>query len=132
MKVILDSNFFFIPYKFRIDIFQEIESLLNRKIDFVVLSPTYNELEKIAEQGSPKNRRNALLALKFAEKCRIVHVEKSFVETHDDFVVRVAVNWKCPVATNDRLLRQRLRNKNVPVIYLINKSRLQIKGETFT
>lgn len=82
----------------------------------------------MAEKGSPKMRQQVSIALKLAEKCRIINVEKKVNETHDDVLVRVASEWKCPVATNDSVLRKRLRNINVPVIYLRQKSRLEIEG----
>lgn len=87
------------------------------------------ELLKIAEKGSPKMRQQASLALKLAEKCRMVNVEQSFKETHDDVIVRVAKDWRCPVATNDRELRKRLRIISVPVIYLRQKSHLEVEGD---
>ena len=128
VKVILDSNFLFIPSEFRLDIFEELETLLGQRVDPVLLSSTYQEIRKIAEKGAPKMRRQASLALKLAEKCRIVHVEMSFEETCDDVIVRVAKEWGAPVATNDRTLRRRLRNINMPVIYLRQRSRLEMEG----
>ena len=128
VKVILDSNFLFIPSEFRVDIFEELESLLGQRVDPILLSPTYQEIRKIAEKGSPKMRQQASLALKLAEKCRIVQVERGFEEACDDVIVRVAKEWRSPVATNDGTLRRRLRNINVPVIYLRQKSRLEMEG----
>jgi len=116
------------PSQFQIDIFDELVKLLNQRFDPVLLSPTYKELQKIAEKGSPKIRQHASLALKLAEKCRIVIVEQGFEETHDDVIVRVAAEWRCPVATNDRTLRKRLRNINVSVIYLRQRSHLEMEG----
>ena len=127
--MILDSNFLFTPSQFHVDIFKELENLLNRRFDPVLLSPTRMELLKLAEKGSPKMRQQASLALKLAEKCRMVNVEQSFKETHDDVIVRVAKDWRCPVATNDRKLRKRLRIISVPVIYLRQKSHLEVEGD---
>jgi len=129
LKVILDSNFLFIPSQFKVDIFEELSKLLNRRFDPVLLSPTYGELLEIAEKGSPKMRQQASLALKFAEKCHVVRVEKGLKETHDDVIVRVAAEWRSPVATNDRELRKRLRNLGVPVIFLRQRRRLELEGE---
>ena len=128
MKVILDSNFLFVPSRFKVDIFEELTNLLNQRYDPVLLSPTHKEILKIAERGSPKMRQQASLALKLAEKCRIVSVEQGCKETHDDVVVRIAAEWRCPVATNDAALRKRLRSISVPVIYLRQRSRLEMEG----
>ncbi len=126
--MILDSNFLFIPSEFRIDVFEGLESLLGQRVDPILLSPTYQEIRKIAEESSPKIRQQASLALRLAEKCRIVQAERNFQETCDDLIVRVAKEWRSPVATNDKTLRRRLRNINVPVIYLRQKSRLEMEG----
>lgn len=128
VKVILDSNFLFIPLQFKIDIFEELVKLLNQHVDFVLLSPTREELRKLAEKGSPKLKKNASSALKLAEKCRVVHVNRAKGESCDDVIVRVAEKWKCPVATNDRTLKKKLKNISVSVIYLRQKSRLEING----
>lgn len=128
LKVILDSSFLFIPSQFTIDIFEELAKILNRRFEPVILSPTCNELQKIAKSRSTKLRRQAAFALKFAQKCRQVDVEKGDRESHDDVIVRVASEMTCCVATNDRALRRRLRRINVPVIYLRQKSRLAVDG----
>lgn len=126
--ILIDSNFLFIPSQFQIDVFEELMELLNQRFEPVILSLTYKELQKIAEKGPPKMRQQASLALKLAEKCRIVEVEQCFEEVHDDVIVRVAAEWRCPVATNDRALRKRLRDINVAVIYLRQRSRLEMEG----
>lgn len=128
VKVILDSNFLFIPSQFQIDIFEGLMALLNQKFEPIILSPTHKELQRIAESGPPKMRRQALLALRLAEKCRVVEVEQGFRETPDDVIARVAAEWRCPVATNDRALRKRLRDRNVPIVYLRQRARLEMEG----
>ncbi|MFQ6068167.1 MAG: PIN domain-containing protein [Candidatus Bathyarchaeia archaeon] len=128
LKVILDSSFFFVPSQFNIDIFEGLAEVLNRHFKPIILSSTYKELQKIAESGSTKLRRQAAFALKLAQKCCQFYVEKGVEESHDDIIVRVASKLKCYVATNDRALRKRLRDINVPVIYLRQKSRLAVDG----
>jgi len=128
VKVIFDSNFFFIPSQFQLDIFEELANLLSQRFDPILLSPTKRELQKIAEKGSPKMRKQASFALELAEKCRVVQVEKDPKETHDDVILRVAAEWNCPVATNDRELRKKLRNTGVPVIFLRQRRRLELEG----
>ena len=128
LKVILDSNAFFIPLEFRIDIFGEVERLLNRRVDFVLLSPVKRELEILSSKDSSKIRRQAIFAFKISEKCIYVPIEEAEKITTDDAIIKVAKAWNCPVFTNDSQLRKRLRDISVPVIYLRQKSRLVIDG----
>jgi len=128
LKVILDSNALFVPLESRINIFAETKRLLNRNLDFVLLSPVKNELELLATKDSPKIRREALYALKTAEKCKYVVVNNPEELSTDDVIVKVAEAWNSPVFTNDRQLRKRLRDISVPVIYVRQKSRLDVDG----
>jgi len=127
LKVILDSNALFVPAEFKLDIFDEVKCLLNRNVDFILLSPVKRELELLAAKETPKIRRQALYALKLAEKCTFVVDNKEKMST-DDVIFEAAKAWNSPVFTNDRLLRRRLRDISVPVIYLRQKSRLEIDG----
>jgi len=127
-KVILDSNFLFTPAQFQIDVFEELAKLLNQRFEPILLSSTYQELRTMAEKGSPSRRKQASLALKLAEKCRVVDVEKKREETNDDVILRIATLWKSPVATNDRELRKKLRERGISVIFLRGKRRLELEG----
>jgi rRNA-processing protein FCF1 len=128
VKVILDSNALFVPLQFKIDIFNDLKQLLNRRFELILLSPVKRELEALAKKGSPKMRKNASYALKLAEKCKYVEVDAPASALADNIIVEIAREWKTPVFTNDRLLRKRLRDISVPVIYVRQKSRLEIDG----
>ncbi len=127
VRVIMDSNALFAPLQFKIDLLGELERLLNRRFELILLSPVRHELKTLAAEGSPKTRRMAAFALKFAEKCNYVEVESSS-RVVDDVIVEVAARWKMPVFTNDSQLRKRLRDISVPVIYVRQKSHLEIEG----
>jgi uncharacterized protein len=128
LKIILDSNSLFVPLQFKIDIFSEVERLLNRRVNYVLLSPIKRELELLATKESSKTRREAVFALKLTEKCTYVSVDCDEKLTTDDIIVKVAKAWNSPVFTNDSQLRRRLRDISVPVIYVRQKSRLEIDG----
>jgi rRNA-processing protein FCF1 len=68
------------------------------------------------------------MALKFAEKCVLLEKEPQCEGPTDDLILQAARTYKYPVFTNDRQLRNRLRDINVPVIYVRQKSRLEIDG----
>jgi len=128
VKVILDANFFFVPAKFKIDIFEALQTLLNQRYEPILLSTTHQELQTMAKKGAPARRKQASLALQLAKKCRLVQVDKEIEETNDDIILRIAAEWKTPVATNDRELRRRLRAHDISVIFLRGKSRLELEG----
>jgi len=128
LRVILDSNALFVPLQFKIDIFSDLERLLNRNFELILLSPVKRELEALAEKGSPKMRKNASYALKLAERCKYVEVDDLASALTDDIIVRIAKEWNSPVFTNDKQLRKRLRDISVPVIYVRQKSHLEIDG----
>jgi rRNA-processing protein FCF1 len=128
LKVIMDSNAFFVPLQFKIDIFNELDRLLNRRFELILISPVKWELEALAKNASPKMRRDASYALKFAEKCNYIEVDTPASELTDDAIVRIAKEWKAAVFTNDKQLKQRLRVISMPVIYVRQKSRLEIDG----
>ncbi|MGQ9506695.1 MAG: type II toxin-antitoxin system VapC family toxin [Candidatus Bathycorpusculaceae bacterium] len=127
-KVILDSNALFAPLQFRIDIFEELQIILNRKFEPILPLSVKRELEKLANEGSPKMRKNASFALELAKKCNLVDINDESVTSPDEAIIKAAKKWKCPVFTNDKLLRKRLRDINVPVIYVRQKAHLEIDG----
>jgi rRNA-processing protein FCF1 len=128
IKIIFDANFLFVPLQFKVDIFEQLGELVSQRFEAIMLSTTLQELETMNETGSPVKRRQASLALSLAKKCRLVQVERKMGETSDDVIFRVAVEWNSPVATNDRELRRKLRAKNIPVIFLRGKARLELEG----
>ena len=128
LKVIVDSNALFVPLQFKMDIFIELQRLLNRNFELILLSPIKRELEMLSQKGSPKKRKNVAFALSLSAKCRYVKVLEKPKEQTDDAILRIAQQWKVPVFTNDKLLKKKLRDISMPVIYVREKSRLEIDG----
>lgn len=127
IKVILDSNFLMIPFQFHIDIFQEIEYLLQKKVDFIVPSAVKQELTSISARGG-EGSSEASLALQLASRCRVVEVSLQPEETVDDAIVKAAQKLSAVVATNDIELKKKLRAILVPVVFMRDKSKLEIEG----
>jgi rRNA-processing protein FCF1 len=128
LKIILDSNFLLVPAQFKLDIFEGIMIILNQNYESIVLSTTVDELRSLMKRGAPKLQKQAEMALIFAEKCDLVNVDREQGETNDDIIIRMAKQMKCLVATNDSELRKRLRNISIPVVYVRQKSRLELEG----
>jgi hypothetical protein len=126
LRVILDSNALFVPLQFKIDIFQELKTLLDRNFEPIIISPVKREIDRIAEMDSPKMRKRGAYALELVEKCRLIEMEEE--GSADDAIVKAAHELHAAVFTNDMQLRKRLRNINTPVIYVRQKSHLEIDG----
>ena len=127
IKVILDSNFLMIPFQFHIDIFQEIEYLLQKKVDFIVPSAVKQELTMISARGG-EGASEASLALQLASRCRVVEVSLQPEESVDDAIVKAAQKLSAVVATNDIELKRKLKDIHVPVVIMRDKSKLEIEG----
>jgi len=128
VAVILDSNFLFIPLRFGVDIFAELQRLLGGSVRPVVPSPVLDELRLLRDGASPSLRREIDFALALVGRCDVVEARIDPGETVDDALVRIATRCRCPVATNDADLRRRLREEGVPVVYLRQRSRLEVEG----
>ena len=128
LKVVLDANAFFVPLQFRISLPNELAYLLKRNFEMVLISPVKRELITLAKKRSPSIKKNAGYALALAEKCLYIDMESSTSIPADDAIVKAAKQWKAVVFTNDRQLRKRLRDISVPVIYVRQKSRLELDG----
>lgn len=127
VKIILDSNFLMIPFQFHIDIFQELEYLLQKKVDFIVPSSVKQELTEISSRGG-EGAPEASLALQLASRCRAVEVVLAPGESVDDAIVKASQKLGALVATTDIALKKRLRDINIPVVYLREKSKLEVEG----
>jgi|YelNatPaOPRAMG01_1025707.scaffolds.fasta_scaffold65285_2 rRNA-processing protein FCF1 len=127
IRVLLDSSFLMMPFKFRIDPFKGIEELISKRPAFLLISPVKEELLRISKGGG---RRGSMadLAIKLAERCEEVPFEPPEGGGADEALIAASRELKAIVATNDSALRKKLRNINVPVIYLRGKSRLCLEG----
>jgi len=116
-----------IPFQFNLDVFQEIEFLLQKKVDFIVPSAVKSELTGLSTRGG-EGAAEASLALQLASRCRVVEVTLETNETVDDAIVKASQKLGAVVATNDIELKNRLKLLKVPVVYLRDKSKLEVDG----
>ncbi len=124
LQVILDTNFLMLPGIFGLDIFSELDRVLEQRYKLVVPSPVAEELKKIAAAGDPKDRSAARLAMEMLPRAETVESSLSA----DDAIMELAQRGECAVGTNDAELRRRLKDSEIPVIYLRQKSHLAING----
>ena len=130
-KIILDTNFVFLPFTLKIDIFSEIDRIIHEQYELIVMEGTIDELNKIILEQKGKNKETAKMALQILEK-KGVRKQKSLYITADskkpivDDIILGLVDNNYLVATQDRELRKKLAEKGIKTIYVKNKV-LEIK-----
>lgn len=125
-EVVIDTNFFMVPFQFNVDIIDELEKALP---SYKLTTPIFviNELKGLKKNNKGKIRLNADLALKLANSSNIeikdISLENN--ETVDDALLRVSE----VLATNDIELKKRARKKGITVAYLRQKKYIAIDGK---
>lgn len=125
-EVVIDTNFFMVPFQFNVDIIDELERVLP---SYKLTTPIFviNELKGLKRNNKGKIRLNADLALKLANSSNIeikdISLENN--ETVDDALLRVSE----VLATNDIELKKRARKKGITVAYLRQKKYIAIDGK---
>lgn len=124
MRVILDTNFFLLPAKFKVDIFAELDRIIDVKYELVTLEPVMRELRGLA-RGKGKDGMAARVGLKLLEgKVRVV----KFKEKDADVAILKFAKKGDAVATLDAVLERRLLGLGRKVIYLRAKKYLTVRG----
>ncbi len=126
--VILDSNILFVPLRFGVDIFGELERLLGPLVACLVPAAVLVELEVLRDGASPSLLSEIDFALELAGRCRVLEGDRLEGESVDDLILRLAVGGGYLVATNDGGLRRRLRGEGVAVAFLRQRAFLEVEG----
>ncbi len=120
--VILDTNFLMIPEIHGVDIFSEIDRVIDKKYELIVPVVVIEELKHLKREGTSIERKAAQIGLELAKKAKRIESKK----TADEEIIRLAKKKKSVVGTNDKKLKKRLEEMGISVIYLRQKSHLDI------
>lgn len=112
--VILDTNALLSQFEFKFDLIDELTRLLGI-YEILIPSSVLDELRNIKDKHSRS-------ALRYASRFKTVESK----EKGDESILSLAKEQKAMVVTNDRELRRRLKENGLRVIYLRQKSYLDI------
>ena len=125
-EVVIDTNFFMVPFQFNVDIITELEKVLP---SYKLTTPSFviNELKGLKKNNKGKIRLNANLALKLANSSKVEIKDISLLEneTVDDALLRVSE----VLATNDMELKKRAKAKGITIVYLRQKNYITVDGK---
>ncbi|WP_407378822.1 PIN domain-containing protein [Methanobrevibacter sp.] len=125
-EVVIDTNFFMVPFQFNVDVITELEKVLP---SYKLTTPSFviNELKGLKRNNKGKIRLNANLALKLANSSKVEIKDISLLEneTVDDALLRVSE----VLATNDIELKKRAKAKGITIVYLRQKNYITVDGK---
>jgi rRNA-processing protein FCF1 len=138
-RVLVDTNMLLVPGQFNVDIFSEIERILDEPYEIAILQGSLDELRNIGETASAPDKRAAKLAMMLIEhqragafpaaersQCKGLKIIPGSGDVYvDDAIVRIAEDDTL-VATNDAELKRRLLERGVRVIFLKQQQYLSL------
>lgn len=122
-KIIIDTNFLMIPYKFRVDIFSEFDKICSFNYRLFVIEKTIDELRNIVQKQPGKNKKAAEFALKLIGLKNIGKIASKDMDV-DSAILKMA-DKDAVVATQDGFLKKQLLEKGASVIWMRQKKYLQ-------
>jgi hypothetical protein len=118
-KILIDTNFLLIPAQFKVDIFTEIDRIIDESYKLYILDKSIDELDTIIENQKGKNKEAALLAKKLIQAHKLNIVKTDTEKYPDDIITDEQDQYL--IATQDINLKKRLKK---PIITLRQKKYL--------
>lgn len=116
-----------VPGEFGVDIFEEIQRILDEKYELLTVEPVKWELQKLSKRKGEEGKA-AKIALMLMER-KDVEVLKTENKTGDAAIVEVARKLENPVVgTNDKNLKEQFKERSIPILYLRTEDHLEMKG----
>ena len=135
LKIIFDTNFLLIPASLKVDIFSEINRIIDEPYELFIVDKTIDELNDIIKNQKGKHREHAKIALQIIKQKNIKVIDvkqKSLYMTAnfdehivDDILLQIA-DKNTIIATQDKELKKKLSEKGVKTIILRNKKYLEL------
>ena len=122
--VIFDTNFLFVTFEFNIDIISQLEKLVGTNYSLYIYEGTLNELENI-EKKKDKNKKFLPLITTMLKKYNFKIIKSN--QTYIDDQILENAEKNILIATNDKELRKSLWSLPCRVLYMRQKSYLEIK-----
>lgn len=113
-KIILDTNFLLTSIKFKVPLFEEINRICNFKYQLYIIDKTLDEL---------KNKKNEKLILKLIKNKKIKTI-KTKKDKNVDSLILNTIKKDDIVATQDKKLKKKLKDKKIKLIIIKQKKYL--------
>lgn len=125
--IILDTNFLLIPGEVKVDIFGEIDRVIDDKTTLYIIDRTQKELESLMK-GRGKKRAAAKLAFQLI-KLHPMKIICTNLNKHVDLLILQEIKESDRdyiVATQDAALKQKLKRRRIPHLVLRKKQYVEL------
>ncbi|MEK6874914.1 MAG: PIN domain-containing protein [Nanoarchaeota archaeon] len=124
-RIIIDTNMLLVPIQFKLDIFNQINQICTFNYDLCIVDKTITELDQIIQQGKLLDRRAARVAKLLVEQKKVKILDTTNTKA-DDAITELSKPGII-IATNDRLLKQRAKQKGAQILTLRQKKYLMLE-----
>ena len=126
MEIILDTSFLLVPFQFHIDIITEIRRICDFPYTLSIMDRTMDELDSIISVQGGANARAARFALTLLAKEGIARIQTESLKNVDQLILKLAHPESHIIATQDKGLKRKLREKGFHIIEMRQKSHLML------
>jgi rRNA-processing protein FCF1 len=135
-KIILDTNFLLLPATMKVDIFTEIDNVMDEPYELFIIKEIIDELNNIINTQGGKDRDAAKLALQLIKKKKIktnkikqksLYMNINSKDTVVDDILLNISDMDTIIATQDGELRKKLSAKGIKTIILRGKKQVEIR-----
>ncbi len=122
--IILDTNFLFTTFEFKVDIISELRRVIGGTFSLYIYEGTIGELKSVERKGD-KNKRFLPLISKMLHlyDFKVIKSNKKYIDEQ----ILSNLNSEIFVATNDKELRKKIWEVPSRVIYLRQKKYFEVK-----
>lgn len=126
-QIIFDTNFLFIPFKFKMDIISELDRVAHT-YELFIIDKTLEELEKIQKTKTKKDRKYINLIIKFINlyNFKLIQTTSTQGKYVDEILLNLTKNNDLLIATMDKELREKIKNLSKKCLIFRQKSYLEI------
>ena len=136
-QIFLDANFILTPSTLKVDIYKQLAINFPKSYELVVLSATFTELEdkirKYPRKTKLKQEYQLCRAILEQQEYTLIQCERQHPgKLVDDLLLEYALSSfeqgkNVYIATNDKDLRRKCRNKKIKVIFVRQNKFLEIE-----
>lgn len=122
--IIFDTNFLFVTFQFNVDIISELRRVISSKYNLYIYEGTIDELMSV-ERKKDKNKQYLPLIVKMLHiyDFKIIKTKEKYIDAQ----IISNLDRDILIATNDKELKLEIQEKGFRVMYLRQKSYLEIK-----